>query len=476
MKKSNIAGVIVIGIALAIVAVLVGGFPWGWRAAAPTLTTMPGNTQGGVAGNGAAGTSGQATSTPRIAKGVFVPHGAVTYQVAEAATQLPGFTQATIDPADVAVGQAQHFVIVTSDPNPVVSVTAYIGTDHATTTVPLQSQGTPPLSMLVPRTLAVGADGTLAVVAPQKPGTAVASDGGAHGAVAYASTTTLTEWSGQWIVKDTHTANYSTTFVAKDSAGNTNSITLQWSDPTLCPFVSVNNYSGGTATVSSNCTLGSPGPTTDGVENGTLSVTGGTLTLSSGETMTINNGYSVLLQGGSILVPSNGQILLGYEMCGTDSDGDSYIAASSWTATAGTSCGSMAARRNLANPSGGNIASVGDCDDNDARAYPNETSYYTTQMNSGYTTASAWDFDCSGSVSYQYSGSGSLTSTGNCSGPYSCSSPQGTLGIVGTVGCGGTTQQVVDQGNIAHCMNNGQPTGQTCDIWTEVSGSAQGCK
>ncbi|MDR3402681.1 MAG: hypothetical protein P4L99_09295, partial [Chthoniobacter sp.] len=341
--KHNIVAIGILGVALAIVIVVVGGISWHRVPATPGQTAQ--NT------TSTSGTSGAASSTsaPRVYT-PHPPHGSVTYQIAEAATQLPSFVQATIDPADVAVGQVQHFVIVTSDPNPIVSVVATITTDHKTITVPLVSQGAPATSMLVPRTITVGADNKLALIAP---GTNAAGDlaaadteQGTH--IANAATANDTEFTGQWTVEDTHSAKYNTVFTAKDSAGNENSVTLEWTDP--CAFSTVNNYGGGTATVSGNCSISG----IDGPELGNLLVSSGaTLTLGSGATLVINSGYNISFSSGAIAIPSGAQILFGKDMCGTDNDGDGYIGGSSWTI-----CGTGVTRANIS-------GATADCNDGD---------------------------------------------------------------------------------------------------------------
>jgi hypothetical protein len=468
--KHNLIAIGILGIALAIVIVVVGGVSW-HRASAPV-------TQPQTAENSSP-TTATSTTTSTLAARVYTPnppHGSVTYQIAQAATQLPGFVQATIDPVDVSVGQVQHFTIITDDPNPIVSVVAEITTDHKVVTVPLVSQGTPSVSMLVPRTIAVDSDNRLALISPDQAAANLATadvntEAGAH--VANAATANDTKFTGQWTVEDTHTAKYQTEFIAKDSAGNTNSVTLGWTDP-LCPFTSVNNYNGGTATITSSCTMpyNSTGVSNvDGPENGNLSVSNGaTLTISSRATLIFNNngttGYSMLFPGvGTVAVASGAQIIFKENMCATDNDGDGYMATSTWTPAA--SCGAMPPRTNFS-------ASMpfGDCNDSNANVHPGQTAYFTTSATTDLG-ANTYDYNCDGALSYSNStGTATLSSTGGCNSPSTCSSPMGTLGYSGWVGCGGYFPQVVDQGYIAVC-----PNGITkCDIWSlVVSGLIQGC-
>ena len=414
MKRShNIIAIVIIAVAIAVAYVIIGGVPLpSWKgsaqkgsvAVAPSGYVMP--TSSIIQPHSVVMLTGMEAAV----NGPHTPHppqGPVTYEIAQAATALPAFAQATIDPANVSVGQVQHFIIVTDDPNPVVSVVAEIQTDHGTTTVPLVSKGAPSLSMLVPRTVAVGATGSLALIAPTKEAPLVADAALGHngtvnassGNVALAATTNETEFTGQWTVHDTHTARYQTTFIAKDSAGNVNSVTLQWTDP--CPFASVANYAGGTSTITATCEIYNTADRpaldlspVDGPENGNLSITGGTLIIDDQATLVMNSGYSISLGGGSLALTSSppspaGQVILGQDMCGTDNDGDGYIGGSSWSY--GAACSSMTSRKNL---TGGLL----DCNDNDLRAHPGQTTYQTSSelgSNTNSDPAWPWDFNCS---------------------------------------------------------------------------------
>jgi hypothetical protein len=379
--KHNIIAIGILGIALAIVIVVVGGVSW-HRASAPV--TKPQTAENNPSGNATS------TATSTLAAKVYTPHpphGAVTYQIVQAATQLPGFVQATIDPVDVAVGQIQHFTIVTDDPNPIVSVVAEITTDHKVITVPLISQGVPSVSMLVPRTITVGADNRLALVTPGQSGANTDAANVKQGSnVANAATANKTEFTGKWTVEDTHAAKYQTKFIAKDSVGNENSVTLGWTDP-LCPFTSVNNYGGNPATISSSCEMpnGSAGVSSvDGPEHGNLAVSGGTLTIDSGAQLVINNGYGISFSGGSVSVASGATIVLGQEMYGTDNDGDGYIAGSNWNTSGGTS------RVNF-----GISTPFNDCNNNDANVYPGQTGYFSTPTQTDLG-ANTYDYNCDG--------------------------------------------------------------------------------
>jgi hypothetical protein len=432
--KHNIIAISILGIALAIVIVVVGGVSW-HRASAPV--TQPQTAENNPSATGTA----TSTATSTLAAKVYTPHpphGSVTYQIAQAATQLPGFVQATIDPVDVSVGQVQHFTIVTDDPNPIVSVVAQITTDHKVLTVPLVSQGAPSVSMLVPRTITVNSDNQLALITPGQGGANADAINVKKGAnVANAATANETKFTGQWTVEDTHTARYKTIFTAKDSAGNINSVTVDWTDP-LCSFTSVNNYSAGTSTISSGCTM--PYSSTpdgvsnvDGPEHGNLLISSGaTLTISSSTTLVINGGYNLSFSGGgAVLVASGAQIVFGQDMCGTDNDGDGYIAGANWS----TSCSGMVSRVNLA------VGGFSDCNDTNANVHPGQTAMFSTPTTTDLG-ANTYDYNCDGVVSYKYGpstviGNQSCAGSDNCPGDGNCATNPGTNTSLGsTPACG----------------------------------------
>jgi hypothetical protein len=430
----NLIVIVIIAIALAAAIVILGGVPWGQLAwlqhgsspLAPSATP---------AVTSSTTSSPSATSTADLfAKKVFTPdppQGSVTYQIAQAATVLPGFVQATIDPADVSVGQIQHFTVITNDSNPITSVVATITTDHKTITVPLASQGAPATSMINPRSFFVDGNGTLALIDSSNVAEAakvIAAEGGVstvQGAnIANAADTNDLEFTGQWTVEDTHTAKYQTVFTAKDSAGNTNSITLQWTDP--CPFAVGTGYVTGNvqfSNASSSCYI--PSPTTtrfppfqvssvDGPEHGNLTLSSGTLTIDSNATLVINSGYYIYLSGGSIaLTNGTSQILLGQDMCGTNNDGNGYIEQLSWVATTTANCtGSLVPRANLSP-----LLGFGNCDDADVRVFPGQTNFETASEAGSNTYSDPgwpWDFSCNGSITYEYTTSTQFSNDSSC--------------------------------------------------------------
>lgn len=430
-------------IVAAAAAVAVGIIAFGIHRGAPATGTVP--AKGSVAltatSSENAGSGAGVSVIPKIPPMLTLPAGPVTYQIAQAATKLPGFVQATIDPLKVKVGQVQHFTVITNDPNPVVSVVATIVTDHKTVTVNLVSQGPAPLSMIVPRNFIVGSDGTFASAPTGVPPYAVAGGRGTHGGnVAEAANAAALEFKGQWTVEDTHNAEYKTTFTAKDSAGNVNSVTLQWSDPTPCSFDtgSGSGYTTGNVALSASCDVGLSGYSpVDGVESGNLSFSAAlTLQVDANATLVINSGYSISMANGTIAMASGAKILLATDMCGTDADGDGYLKQSAWTAASSCASVSLTSRASITKQYGFN-----DCDDNNANVHPGQTAWFT----SATTDTGSWDYNCDGSVEDYYSSTyqvPAITCNSNTCATGSCVSGSGSQNLGYVPSCGSTFQML----------------------------------
>ncbi|MEK7464390.1 MAG: hypothetical protein AAB617_01280, partial [Patescibacteria group bacterium] len=165
----------------------------------------------------------------------------------------PRFVSGEINPPDVHVGDIQRFKIVVESPSPIVSVVADIETDNGIKNLPLTN-------------------------------TRNQENGGGV-------------WIGEWKVYDTHDTFYHTTFVARDQAGNENSLTLAWSDVCGIPF-------SGNWPMTSACTISSA----DGVIGTVaLQANAGNLTINSSfgtnGSITINSGTSIVV-GATISVGS----------------------------------------------------------------------------------------------------------------------------------------------------------------------------
>jgi len=167
----------------------------------------------------------------------------------------PSFSEVTIDPLDVKVGDTQKMSAKISDTFSITSVAAHVETDTGTKIYPLSLIGGTDLS------------GT---------------------------------WEGSWTVYDTHSAKYKTTFTATDSNNESSSVTLTWSDPCSPP-------AGGNWTLDGNCNIATG--TVSGVDNGNFTVAAGfTLTLDVNSTFVFNSGKSIIWSGGSIAKGSGAQV------------------------------------------------------------------------------------------------------------------------------------------------------------------------
>jgi hypothetical protein len=212
--------------------------------------------------------------------------GAVTYDIAQIA-HSPQFYQATVDPLDVHPGQTQTMDVQvmeatsTNDPtgtSPIVSVVAAVTTDTGVKNYNL--------------TLSSGTN----------------LDGG---------------WSGSWVVQDTHSDKYSTTFTAKNALGESSSVTLNWVDPCT-------PATGGSWTIDSNCSFSS----VNGVDNGNVILNNPTynLTVNANSTFVWNPGKALQLTQGAIILADTSSLVQSY-LWMQDADSDGYPAATTQVAS-----------------------------------------------------------------------------------------------------------------------------------------------
>jgi hypothetical protein len=182
----------------------------------------------------------------------------VVYSVSNGATADPQFTSVDIKPLHVYVGDTQTMTVNVSSASGVKSVTAVTQLDTVTHTLNLEKTG----------------------------GTA----GGVE------------TFSASWVVYDTHTATYRTTFTATANSGATNSTKMAWSDP--CSGVT----QGTNSSLSTDCAVS----TVSGLDGGTLTIPAGvTLTINNGGTWVFNPGTSIKVDG-ALVKGSGGQIKKGY--------------------------------------------------------------------------------------------------------------------------------------------------------------------
>jgi hypothetical protein len=371
MKKEYFISLVIVvvgvGAALCILFLPVPPFSKNNRAGGVPVAVAP--TQPAPGGAGAPGAAGGApiAAVEAVAHNdtTLLPHASETYQIMQSSSTMPKIVQATINPLGVHVGDTQHLSVVLQDPNSIVSAEALIQTDHGTTTVQLALIGPTQVSELLPQKYYIDSQNNLAFVNSAAP-VAAAGQG-----VALAATGGDVTYAGSWLVHDTHDTTYTTTFVVKDSAGNTNSVVMAWSD--ACAGFPMS----GVGALTANCAVTS----IDGVENGRVTIGANTLTLSAPFVYT--PGYNIYVYGGTISIGGAGVLESGF-LYAIDADGDlSGKLNSTIFSTASSPPGGYVHRYNLNN--------VGDCDDTDSNVYPGQTAYFTHISNGG-----TWDYNCSG--------------------------------------------------------------------------------
>jgi hypothetical protein len=268
------------------------------------------------------------------------------FRILTGGERFPKFTLAVIEPQDVKPGDVQKLTVQVEDPDGVASVAAETELDNSDVTLSLElRQG--------------------------------------DGQSGY--------WTNAWIVRDTHSKTYRTTFTAKNSKGQTSSITLAWSDSCTPPL-------GGDWIVGASCTISS----VTGADNGNIVFsTGGSITVPSGATLVYNSGRSISIGPGSIAISDGGQIKEA-NIFVTDADGDGY-APSNFTRTWSTasSLAGYVRQYTLA-------TDPFDCYDANANARPGQTSWFTTNRGDG-----SFDYNCNGGIEYQYDTTSDLCGCGD---------------------------------------------------------------
>lgn len=336
----------------------------------------------------------------------------------------PEFKNFTVNPLDVSVGQNQTFSVTVYSSNNVTNVTSFTQLDHNNLTL------------------------NFVKISDDSAGTSV--------------------WNVTWTAYDTHGTTYSTNVTAIDSAGNQNSINMEWTDTADCNSVIPLSAQGNPYPLYSNCIIGSG-------EAGGL--TGARLTVTSGVTVTVTAGTLVTngftLSGGHIALASGATIRTTGYLYYFDSDNDGYAdnATGIYSATtkgAGyalaspsihslTDCNPNNANENTLQtgyidadgdgypgtavtnaclPASQVYASKTDCYDSNANAYPGQTGWFTANRGDG-----SWDYDCSsGSTPEVAGGTGSMPAVGKCdtnSGqPCDNLYPNGVAGFTTVVLCG----------------------------------------
>jgi len=324
-----------------------------------------------------------------------IPTGESQFTVASQET-YPRFVLATIDPTKVSIGDTQKMQIVVRDNVPLVKVWAEVEHDHGTDTIPLTlgASSTVSYNTIKNQKYLVGNDGKLVINNGQNKTGAIAELIQSLFQKAQAEQAVDYSYSGSWVVHDTATITYHTTFYATDTQDRKVKLVIAWSDP--C------SVSGGV--LQGNCSFSNG---TDGTDATSTNFSGYTLTLTS-STWVVNPGYSFILSGGTLNIGASSALMMNEYLYYPDSDGDGYAATSTKSAfTASSTSGYVRVSQAV-----GTTNPTIDCNDNDKRANQGDGAWWASAGNaaSGWT---AGDFNCSGvtgvswdfyNASYQTSG------------------------------------------------------------------------
>jgi len=262
--------------------------------------------------------------------------------------QMPEFKKATVDPLDVLPGDNQTFTANVYSPYGVINVTSVTELDNSTLNLDFEK-----IDEYVE------------------------------------DNETIEIWSVTWIVNDVHAITYRTTITAIDSEGNSNSITLTWTDSCQSQLTH-----GGNDALTTSCSTGTF--TNAGLDGGSLTINSDvTLIIDSGATWAFNDGKSISPIG---TITVNGEIKKGY-LFYPDSDGDYWGAGTSlWFSESSSSGGYLRA-------SSGSLLGIGDCYDGNTNVFPGQTTYFPTHRGDG-----KFDYNCDGGTETKQW----TTTGGNC--------------------------------------------------------------
>lgn len=323
-----------------------------------------------------------------------IPKGEYEFKVSSA-ERYPKFVTGFISPLDVKVGDTQKMMVAVNSDNAIKRVWAEIETDNSVKMVELklESSSTISVSDLKSSEYLVDKDGTLVI-----------NDGSDRFSKllnslvnkAEASSITQYQYSGEWLVEDTHTKTYQTRFVAEDSQGRLDSMTLAWSDP-VCNYASNGSLSG-------DCSVST------GIEafDGDSSIGANTMTFTGAASLIFSPGNKITLTGaGKIILGSSGSIKQLYPFF-RDGDADGYASGTSVYSSSSASWSGYTRMKDINGKGTGTHYQVPataslDCMDSNANAKPGQTSYFTTARSGFLWDSLKYDYNCDGSESKEYS-------------------------------------------------------------------------
>lgn len=235
------------------------------------------------------------------------------------ADHYPRFVSGVIEPLDVHPGDIQKMTVTIDNTGPLKRVWAVIETDGPAVTVDLTLTASTPISFrdTEQRPYVVTEVGELIPNVPASPfAETLIAKARAESAMQYI-------YNGEWKVFNTHSKNYKTIFYAKDALGNTENLTLAWSDPCTPPL------QGGDWLADSACSFSF----TNGVQGGNVTVaTGTSITISTGATFVFNPGYSVSIIGNGYMTKISGGKMQKTQLWALDCDADNYVSSTHFLA------------------------------------------------------------------------------------------------------------------------------------------------
>jgi hypothetical protein len=322
-----------------------------------------------------------------------IPKGEYKFDVSSA-NRYPKFITGFINPLDVKVGDIQKMMVAINNDTSIKRVWAEVETDNSTKMVELKLEATSTISVASLKSSSYLVD---------KDGTLVINDGSAKFSdvleklvnTADAASIVQYQYSGEWVVEDTHTKTYHTRFVVEDKSGRGDSMTLAWSDP-VCIF-------GPSGVLSDSCStsLG-----VEGYDNGDISIDiNKTITLSAGTAvLAFNPGKKVSLSGGGkVLIGAGSKIQQAYICIVDDNDGDGWPSDITRVTNSQSSCSNLGASYKRLYTI---ATSTLDCDPYNGNVFQGQGASFTTAIaDSGGTSAynGTYDYNCNGTVVQLYS-------------------------------------------------------------------------
>ena len=220
--------------------------------------------------------TGTGAATGNFATLGYSGAGKKQYSVSSQSQNVVKFTKAIVDPLDVLPGDNQTFTVYVYSPYNITSVTSATELDNSTLNLDFVKTGTD------------------------------------------LQNSSIEIWSINWIVNDTHTIEYKTIIIATDSQGNSNTVSLTWTDSCQSAITH-----GSDSTLSTSCTTGAN--SVAGIDGGSLTIGAGVgITIDSGSQFIFNSGKSITItaSGASIIATSGGSFGNG-NLYYYDSDSDS---------------------------------------------------------------------------------------------------------------------------------------------------------